>query len=351
MSVLVTGGAGYIGSHTLVDLIEQNYDVIVLDNLSNASAESLRRVEIITGKMPRFYKGDVEDAQMLRQIFQRHDIEAVIHFAGLKSVSESVADPLSYYHNNLLSTLVLCREMAKHQCFKLVFSSSATVYGTDAPSPVYESMPRSANSPYGRTKLMNEQILEDLQASDQRWSIVKLRYFNPVGAHVSGLIGEDPNGIPNNLMPYITQVAVGRLEQLSVFGNDYATVDGTGVRDYIHVCDLSAAHVKAVEFIAARPGIHTFNLGTGKGYSVLEAIQTFEKVSGKTIAYQIKPRREGDIGESYAAADLARLQLNWEAKYSFEQMLKDAWRWQSQNPQGYSDAKAIKPQSNLRKAS
>lgn len=335
MSILVTGGAGYIGSHTLVELIEQNHDVVVVDNLSNASAEALRRVEQITGEMPHFYQGNIQDRQLLGEIFRRHNIEAVIHFAGLKSVTESVSDPLSYYHTNILSTLILCEEMARHGCYNLVFSSTAAVYGDNAPVPVTEKTPRRADSPYARTKLIIEQMLEDLQRSNDKWTIVKLRYFNPIGAHYSGLIGEDPQDIPCNLMPYVTQVAIGRLPKLTVFGNDYDTVDGTGVRDFIHVSDLACAHVSAVGFIKNHTGIYAFNIGTGRGYSVLELVDTFEAVTGRPIPLCFAPRREGDIAVSYANTDLATEVLGWTAKRDLEQMLKDAWRWQYQNPEGY----------------
>jgi UDP-glucose 4-epimerase len=335
MTILVTGGAGYIGSHTLVQLIEKNRDVVVIDNLSNSTVESLRRIECITGHMPRFYHGDVQDQNLLQLIFQRHRIEAVIHFAGLKSVTESVADPLTYYRNNINSTLTLCQQMEKHHCFKLIFSSSATVYGHTETVPVTEDMPRYATSPYGRTKLMIEQMLEDLQQCDPRWSIVRLRYFNPAGAHCSGLIGEDPMGIPCNLLPYITQVAIGNLSELSVYGDDYDTEDGTGIRDFIHVDDLASAHVKSLEFLAKTTGLHSFNLGTGRGYSVLEMIKMFEQVTGITIPYQIKGRRSGDVGKSWASCDLAKSQLAWQARRSLERMIRDSWRWQSQNPDGY----------------
>jgi UDP-glucose 4-epimerase len=336
MAVLVTGGAGYIGSHTLVQLIESNFDVVVIDNLSNATIESLRRVQAITGELPRFYQGDVQDRTLLKQIFAHHNIEAVIHFAGLKSVTESATDPLMYYRNNIDSTLTLCEEMARHHVFKLVFSSSATVYGDDAPVPVTEDTPTRASSPYGRTKLMIEQMLQDFQAADPRWSIARLRYFNPVGAHYSGLIGEDSLGTPCNLLPYITQVAIGKRPCLSIFGDDYDTHDGTGVRDFIHVVDLADAHVKALGFLKLHDGLHSFNLGTGKGYSVLDMVKAFEQVNGVCIPYRIEPRRPGDIGKSWANVDLARIQLGWTAKRTLHQMLKDAWRWQTQNPEGYT---------------
>jgi UDP-glucose 4-epimerase len=350
MSVLVTGGAGYIGSHTLVELIEQDHEVVVIDNLSNSCAESLRRVAQITGVMPRFYLGDVEDKLLLGQIFSNHRIDAVIHFAGLKSVNGSVSQPLHYYRRNIFSTLTLCEQMAKHNCFNLVFSSSAAVYGTKAQAPVLESMPRHPDSPYARTKAIIEHMLEDLQNADPRWSIIRLRYFNPIGAHYSGLIGEDPQGIPCNLLPYITQVAIGHLPKLLVYGNDYSTKDGTGIRDFIHVSDLARAHVLAVPFMTKRPGLHTFNIGTGRGYSVLEMVKAFEKISGKTIPLSIESRREGDIAVSYANTDLARLVLGFEAKGSIEQMLGDAWRWQYQNPQGYGGSIA-EPAVLLQKAS
>ncbi len=350
MTILVTGGTGYIGAHTTVQLIEQNHEVVIIDNLSNSTIEPLRRIEAITGVMPRFYQGSVQDSQLLQQIFQRHNIEAVIHFAGAKSVGESVADPLAYYHNNIASTVTLCQTMSHFNVFNLVFSSSAAVYGNSTKVPVIESMTTQATSPYGRTKLMIEQILEDLQMTDSRWSIARLRYFNPIGAHYSGLIGEDPQGLPSNLVPYICQVALGSLDKLSVFGDDYDTPDGTGIRDFIHVADLADAHEKAIRYIANHAGLHTFNLGTGRGYSVLEMICAFEQASSKPIPYIIQPRREGDIGKSWACAKRAKSMLGWQAQHNLQQMLQDAWRWQKHNPEGYKQPLLGQPIS-LRMAS
>ncbi|ALP40476.1 UDP-glucose 4-epimerase GalE [Aeromonas schubertii] len=335
MTILVTGGAGYIGSHTLVELLSDGQQVVVLDNLSNSSPESLKRVEQITGKGVTFVEGDVLDRACLQRLFAEHKIEAVIHFAGLKAVGESTRIPLTYYQNNVTGTLVLCEEMARAGVFRLVFSSSATVYGDPASVPIREHFPTGATNPYGRSKLMVEEMLRDLSASDPRWSIVLLRYFNPVGAHESGLIGEDPSGIPNNLLPYISQVGVGKLKELGVFGNDYPTVDGTGVRDYIHVVDLAIGHLKALARIAADTGVFTYNLGTGQGYSVLEMVRAFEVASGRPIPYQIKPRRPGDIAECWADPALARDELGWQAERGLKQMMVDTWRWQSGNPNGY----------------
>lgn len=337
MAVLVTGGAGYIGSHTIVQLIEAKQQVIVLDNLSNSSVESLSRIETITGQLPQFYQGDIQDGELLDCIFQEHDISAVVHFAGLKSVNESVADPMAYYRNNIAGTLTLCEHMAKNNVFNIVFSSTASVYGVPEKMPVTEDMPTGSTNPYGRTKLMIEQMLADFHVSDSRWSIVLLRYFNPVGAHQSGLIGEDPQGIPANIMPFISQVAIGRREELSVFGNDYDTPDGTGVRDYIHVLDLANAHLCALDYLQQKPGLHTFNVGTGQGYSVLELVAAFTAATGIEIPYNIKPRRPGDVGSSWADPTLANQELNWQAKHNLEQMMQDSWRWQSQNPYGYKD--------------
>ena len=336
MKVLVTGGAGYIGSHTCVELLTAGYDeVIVVDNLSNSHPESLKRVEQIAGRGPTFYQVDICDKAALGAVFDQHDIDAVIHFAGLKAVGESVSQPSRYYHNNVYGTLVLCEVMAEHEVFNLVFSSSATVYGDPATVPITESFPLSATNPYGRSKLMIEEILRDLHVSDSRWNPVLLRYFNPVGAHHSGLIGEDPNGIPNNLMPYISQVAVGKLEQLSVFGSDYDTVDGTGVRDYIHVVDLALGHLKALEKLTDNPGAVAYNLGTGQGYSVLQAVAAFEKASGQKVPYQLTDRRPGDVASCYADPAFAAQELNWRAERGIEEMTADSWRWQSQNPNGY----------------
>ncbi|SQD80141.1 UDP-glucose 4-epimerase GalE [Moritella yayanosii] len=335
MAILVTGGAGYIGSHTVLELLNSNQDVVVIDNLCNSSEESLSRVKTITGKAVKFYCGDVLDSEVLTRIFTEHDINAVIHFAGLKAVGESNQIPLTYYRNNIAATINILEVMSAHNVKNFVFSSSATVYGDPASVPIDESFPTSATNPYGRSKLMVEEILADLYKSDNSWNIARLRYFNPVGAHDSGLIGEDPNDIPNNLMPYISQVAVGKLKTLSVFGDDYATVDGTGVRDYIHVVDLAVGHLKALDKLMTNPGLVTYNLGTGQGYSVLQMVKAFEQASGKTIAYQISPRRAGDIAQCYAATDLAERELGWKAQRSISDMTADAWRWQANNPDGY----------------
>ncbi|QUM79400.1 UDP-glucose 4-epimerase GalE [Moritella sp. 5] len=335
MTILVTGGAGYIGSHTVLELLNSDQDVVVIDNLCNSREESLKRVKAITGKSVTFYQGDVLDSELLTRIFTKHAIKAVIHFAGLKAVGESNQIPLTYYRNNIAATVNILEAMTVHNVKNFVFSSSATVYGDPASVPIDESFPTSATNPYGRSKLMVEEILADLYKSDNSWNIARLRYFNPVGSHDSGLIGEDPNDIPNNLMPYISQVAVGKLKQLSVFGDDYATVDGTGVRDYIHVVDLALGHLKALDKLMTNPGLVTYNLGTGQGYSVLEMVKAFEQASGKTVAYQISPRREGDIAQCYAATDLAERELGWKAERSIADMTADTWRWQSNNPDGY----------------
>ncbi|SPZ46145.1 UDP-glucose 4-epimerase [Plesiomonas shigelloides] len=337
MAILVTGGAGYIGSHTVLELLSSGNDVVIIDNLCNSSRESLRRVETLTGRSVTFYEVDVCDRSALQTIFAQHAIDAVIHFAGLKAVGESTKIPLKYYQNNIAATLVLCEEMERAGVFRLVFSSSATVYGDPHSVPIQEHFPTSATNPYGRSKLMVEEMLRDIVAADPRWSVVLLRYFNPVGAHISGQIGEDPNGIPNNLLPYIAQVAIGRLKQLSVFGNDYPTPDGTGVRDYIHVVDLSLGHLKALEYIADRHGVFTFNLGTGQGYSVLEMVKAFEQASGRAVPYQVVARRPGDIAVCYAEPDLAAQELGWRAERGLPEMMADTWRWQSQNPNGYKD--------------
>lgn len=336
MTVLVTGGAGYIGSHTLVELLSSGQHVVVLDNLSNASVTSLARVADITGQQPIFIEGDIRDGALLTKVFAEHKIDAVVHFAGLKAVGESVAQPLRYYDNNVNGTLVLVNAMQKASVFKLVFSSSATVYGEPQQMPITEDFTvGGTTNPYGTSKLMVEQILQDLAKSDARWSIALLRYFNPVGAHDSGLIGEDPNGIPNNLLPYISQVAVGRLPALSVFGDDYPTPDGTGVRDYIHVVDLALGHLKALQRIAQHSGISIYNLGTGQGYSVLEMVKAFEQASGQSVPFNISPRRAGDIAECWADPAKALNELGWRAERGLEQMMVDAWRWQSQNPEGF----------------
>ena len=335
--ILVTGGAGYIGSHTTLALLEAELDVVVLDNLCNSSAESLTRIERICGRAPVFVQGDIRDSAALDQLFAEHEITAVLHFAGLKAVGESVQKPLDYYENNVSGSIALCQAMARAGVFRLVFSSSATVYGEPSQMPISEEYPTGApTNPYGRSKLMVEEMLRDLAASDPRWSIALLRYFNPVGAHPSGLIGEDPNGIPNNLLPYISQVAIGKLRELSVFGNDYATQDGTGVRDYIHVVDLAAGHLKALQAIAAQSGVNVWNLGTGTGYSVLQMIRAFEQASGQPVPYRISPRRPGDIAECWADPAKAEQELGWKAERGLEQMMADTWRWQSANPQGYA---------------
>ncbi len=336
-TILVTGGAGYIGSHTTLQLLERDVQVIVLDNLVNASAESLRRVESITGKSVTFIQGDIRDYPVLDDIFSQHNIDAVIHFAGLKAVGESVEKPLDYYENNVYGTLTLCKAMSQHNVKNLVFSSSATVYGDPVALPLHEKMATGEpTNPYGMSKLMVEHVLTDLYQSDNQWNIVILRYFNPVGAHSSGQIGEDPNGIPNNLMPYISQVATGKLAQLSVFGDDYDTVDGTGVRDYIHVEDLANGHLKALDRIALNMGLDKYNLGTGQGYSVLEMVKAFENASGQTINYKLAPRRSGDVAACYADPTLAAQELNWNAEKGLDDMCKDIWNWQSQNPNGYA---------------
>ncbi len=337
MAILVTGGAGYIGSHTCVELLNAGYEVVVVDNLYNSSKESLRRVEEITGKMVTFYEADLLDKEALEAIFAKESIDAVIHFAGLKAVGESVAKPLEYYHNNITGTLILCDVMRAHSVKKIVFSSSATVYGDPAFVPITEQCPKgSPTNPYGWTKSMLEQILMDLQVSDPEWRVILLRYFNPIGAHKCGRIGEDPKGIPNNLVPYIAQVAVGKRECLGVFGNDYKTHDGTGVRDYIHVVDLAIGHVKAIEKISKTEGVHIYNLGTGNGYSVLDVLHAYEKACGKTLPYEIKARRPGDIDACYADPAKAYEELGWKAERGIEEMCEDSWRWQSANPDGYN---------------
>lgn len=335
MAILVTGGAGYIGSHTCVELLNQGYEVIVVDNLSNSSIESLRRVEKITGKEVTFYHNDLLDKEAIERIFEKESIDGVIHFAGLKAVGESVSKPLEYYNNNITGTLNLCEVMKAHNVKNLVFSSSATVYGKSEKVPIIEDSPLSTTNPYGTTKLMLEQILKDIQISDEEWNIIILRYFNPIGAHKSGIIGEDPKGIPNNLVPYITQVMVGKLEYVNVYGDDYSTKDGTGVRDYIHVVDLSIGHVDAIAKLKEKKGYLVYNLGTGNGYSVLDMIKAFEKVSGKTIPYKVRERRPGDIAVSYADAAKAKKELGWEAKRDLLEMCEDSYRWQSNNPKGY----------------
>ncbi|MGI2069308.1 UDP-glucose 4-epimerase GalE [Shewanella baltica] len=336
MTILVTGGTGYIGTHTVVELLNAGNDVIVLDNLSNSSIEALNRVERITGKSVIFYQGDILNKALLQKVFNDHAIDSVIHFAGLKAVGESVAKPLKYYENNVTGTLILCQVMAEFKVKNLVFSSSATVYGDPASLPITEDFPTGATNPYGQSKLMVEHILADVHNADPSWNIARLRYFNPVGAHASGLIGEDPNDIPNNLMPFIAQVAVGKRAALSVFGDDYPTHDGTGVRDYIHVVDLANGHLKALAKLATKPGLVTYNLGTGQGYSVLDMVHAFEKACGKPIAYQIAPRRPGDIAACYADPTHAREDLGWQATHTLADMANSSWHWQSTNPNGYN---------------
>ncbi len=337
MAILITGGCGYIGSHTCVELLTRNYDIVVLDNYDNSNPEALSRVRELTGKTFPFYECDIRDRAGLAAIFEKHDIDVVIHFAGLKAVGESVQKPLEYFDNNVNGTLVLCDVMRQYRCKRMVFSSSATVYGMNNPSPLDETMPTGAvTNPYGRTKFMIEGILQDLSTSDPDWSVVLLRYFNPIGAHQSGRIGENPNGIPNNLMPYISQVAVGKREKLSVFGNDYDTPDGSGVRDYIHVVDLARGHVCAVDYAREHTGVEAINLGTGNGISVLELVHTFEKVNGVPVPYVIAPRRDGDIGTCYSNPAKAKELLGWTAEFGVEDMCRDTWRWQSQNPDGYN---------------
>jgi UDP-glucose 4-epimerase len=335
MAILITGGAGYIGSHTCIELLNNNYKIIVVDNLSNSSIESLNRVKEITGKQFKFYNESVLNREKMNEVFLENNIEAVIHFAGFKAVGESTTIPLTYYYNNIISTIILCDVMQKHNVKKFIFSSSATVYGIPKTSPITEEFPLSVTNPYGQTKLMIEQIMRDVAKADGEWSIALLRYFNPFGAHQSGRIGEDPNGIPNNLMPYVTQVAVGKLKELNIFGNDYPTKDGTGVRDYIHVVDLAKGHVKALEKVLETTGIDAYNLGTGKGYSVLEMVNAFEKVSGKKIPYKIIGRRPGDVAICFADVSKAKRELGWEAEYGLEEMCLDSWRWQVNNKNGY----------------
>ncbi len=335
MKILTTGGAGYIGSHTCVELLQAGMDVVVADNLSNSKFEAVRRAGELAGRMPEFYEADLTDRAALDKIFAAHRIDAVIHFAGLKAVGESVREPLRYYRNNIAGTVTLCEAMQAAGVRRMVFSSSATVYGVPERVPITEDFPLSATNPYGRTKLMIEEILRDLQASEPAWRIVLLRYFNPVGAHSSGRIGEDPNGIPNNLFPYIGQVAAGRLEQLSVFGNDYPTPDGTGVRDYIHVVDLARGHLKALARLDREPGLAVYNLGAGRGYSVLEAVAAFERACGKPIPRRFAPRRPGDVPACYADPSRANRELGWRAELDLADMCRDAWRWQSRNPAGY----------------
>lgn len=334
--ILITGGAGYIGSHTVVELLNRNYEVIVIDNLSNSSSESLKRIEKITGKEVVFYEGDLRDADLLDRIFVEHEINKVIHFAGLKAVGESVQKPLDYYDNNVYGSLVLLKAMQKANVKEIIFSSSATVYGNPERLPLDEESRLAATNPYGATKLMIESILKDLYIADSTWNIVILRYFNPVGAHESGLIGEDPKGIPNNLVPFIAQVAVGKLKEIKVFGLDYETADGSGVRDYIHIVDLALGHISALEEIN-EPGVKIYNLGTGRGYSVLEVIAAFSKACNKQLSYKIVARREGDIAACYALASKAERELGWRAQRGLDEMCASHWKWQSLNPDGYGD--------------
>lgn len=337
MKILVTGGAGYIGTHTCVELLDKGYEVVVVDNLYNASAKAVERVEQITGKHVDFYEGDIRDGKLLDDIFEHHKIDFVIHFAGLKAVGESCAKPLEYYNNNIYGTLVLLETMRKHNCKKIVFSSSATVYGDPERLPLDETCKTGGTTnPYGSSKYFQEIILSDLQKSDPEWTVVLLRYFNPVGAHPSGLIGEDPQGIPNNLTPYIAKVAIGELKEIGVFGNDYPTRDGTGVRDYIHVVDLAKGHVAAIEGVKT-PGTYVYNLGTGNGYSVLEVIHAFDKACGKELPYSIKPRRPGDIAACYADASKAERELGWKAQLGIDEMCSSLWNWQVKNPKGFKD--------------
>ena len=338
MTIFVTGGTGFIGSHTVISLLQSGFDVVILDNLCNSSTKILPRLQQISGKSVPFYEGDIRDREVLRRIFAEHDIDSVIHFAGLKAVGESVVEPMKYYDNNVSGSLVLAEEMARAGVFNIVFSSSATVYGDPGKVPYAEDMkPGDTTNPYGTSKAMVERILTDIQKADPRWSVILLRYFNPIGAHQSGLIGEHPNGIPNNLLPYICQVAGGKLPYLSVFGDDYPTPDGTGMRDYIHVMDLAEGHVAAMKAKSHVPGVHLLNLGSGRAYSVLEIVRAFEAASGLTIPYQIKPRREGDLACVYADPTYTKQQTGWETKRDLPQMMEDAWRWVSWNPNGYGD--------------
>ena len=336
MRILVTGGAGYIGSHTVLELLNTGYEVVVLDNLSNSSPESLKRVEKLTGKKVTFYEADILDRDKLNEIFSKEKFDACIHFAGLKAVGESVEKPWEYYENNIAGTLTLVDVMRKHNLKNIIFSSSATVYGDPAFVPITEECPKGqCTNPYGWTKSMLEQVLSDIQKADNEWNVILLRYFNPIGAHKSGTMGEDPNGIPNNLMPYITQVAIGKRDHLTIFGNDYDTHDGTGVRDYIHVVDLAIGHVKALDKIKENCGLKIYNLGTGHGYSVLDIVKNFEEANGIKIPYEIGPRRSGDIATCYASADKAKEELGWTAQYGIKDMCADSWNWQKNNPNGY----------------
>ena len=338
MKILLTGGAGYIGSHTIIELDKAGYSVVVVDNLYNSNPKALERVGEIIGKQIPFYKADIRDAEALTKVFEAEKPDAVIHFAGLKAVGESVSKPLEYYHNNMTGTFILLDVMRNHGCKNIIFSSSATVYGDPAIIPITEACPKGhCTSPYGQTKSMLEEVLMDVQKADNEWNVVILRYFNPIGAHQSGRIGENPNGIPNNLMPYITQVAIGRRPELGVFGDDYDTHDGTGVRDYIHVCDLAAGHVSALKAIQRNCGLGIYNLGTGHGYSVLDVVKAFEKANGVPVKYSIKPRRPGDIATCYCDPTKAKDELGWEAQYGIEEMCRDSWNWQKNNPNGYDE--------------
>jgi UDP-glucose 4-epimerase len=335
MEILVTGGAGYIGSHTCVELLKAGHKVVIVDNLSNSSEEAVNRICELTEEEVDFYNIDLLDKDALEAVFANHKFDAVIHFAALKAVGESVEKPLLYYHNNITGSIILCEMMKKYDVKNIVFSSSATVYGDPASVPIREDFPVSTTNPYGTTKLVMETILRDLYVADKSWNVVILRYFNPIGAHISGRIGEDPNGIPNNLMPYISQVAIGKLKELAVFGDDYSTIDGTGVRDYIHVVDLAKGHLAALSKLAEAPGEVTYNLGTGKGYSVLQMVKAFEKASGKKVPYKIVGRRAGDIAECWADPTKAAVELEWKAELGLDEMCRDTWRWQTQNPEGY----------------
>ena len=338
MKILVTGGAGYIGSHTCVELLNEGYEVVIVDNLYNSNQKAVDRIEQITQKKVTFYQNDILDREALDQIFTEENVDAVIHFAGLKAVGESVRKPIEYYTNNIQGTLILTDVMRKHNVKNIIFSSSATVYGNPAMIPITEECPKGVcTNPYGWTKWMLEQILTDIHTADPEWNVMLLRYFNPIGAHESGLIGEDPKGIPNNLLPYVAQVAIGKLECVGVFGDDYDTPDGTGVRDYIHVVDLAKGHVKALNKIKEKAGVKVYNLGTGNGYSVLDVIHAFEKACGHEIPYQIKPRREGDIATCYSKCDLAKEELGWQAQYNLDDMCASSWKWQTMNPNGYND--------------
>jgi UDP-glucose 4-epimerase len=339
MSILVTGGAGFIGSHTVVELLRANLQVVIIDNLCNSSPVALERIAAITGRVPDFVQADIRDQATLQRVFGDYHPEAVVHFAGLKAVGESVERPLDYYQNNVCGTAILCEAMAEAGVKNLVFSSSATVYGDPASNPIREDFPTGATNPYGRSKLMVEEMLRDLQLSDPEWRIALLRYFNPVGAHPSGLIGEDPQGVPNNLFPFVSQVAIGARERLQVFGDDYPTPDGTGVRDYIHVVDLAKGHLRALEWTARQPGLLCCNLGTGQGYSVLELVEAFTRVNNVQVPYQVVARRPGDIAACYADPSLAASELNWRAEHGLAEMCRDGWNWQKKNPDGYADEK------------